>query len=310
MLFWKKSKKQSKVKTKSGSSSASIQKPTIPSKTKVASATIPKPIPPPLQKSKENITTRPKPSIPRKPKLEPINYQPDPEKEFLRVFKLLTYRHRAWDVWKDFVTMLACAISNAVDKAHYDEREALYMKIIHKYNKQEQMLFPELTAHTIMALDYNPEQDFLGKIFMNLELGDNAKAQIFTPYNVCDLMVKMTMGNVAAQVKKDGYITINDPCCGAGATLIAALNEARVQLEKVGLHFQNHILIVAQDIDETVALMCYIQLSLLGMAAYIKIGNSLTEPMCDSDTMENYWFTPIYFSNVWVMRRIFHGEKL
>ena len=49
--------------------------------------------------------------------------------------------------------------------------------------------------------------------------------------------------------------------------------------------------------------MCYIQLSLLGVAAYIKVGNSLTEPMVENDSTENYWFTPIYFSDVWVMRR-------
>ena len=102
-------------------------------------------------------------------------------------------------------------------------------------------------------------------------------------------------------------IFINDPCCGAGATLIAGIHAARKQLEKANLNYQNHLLIIAQDIDETVALMCYIQLSLLGVAGYVKVGNSLTEPMTDNDNKENYWFTPMYFSNVWVLRRIFGG---
>lgn len=67
----------------------------------------------------------------------------------------------------------------------------------------------------------------------------------------------------------------------------------------------------AQDIDYTAAMMCYIQLSLLGVAACIKVGNSLTEPMTENDTDENYWYTPMYFSQIWTMRRIFHGlEKL
>ena len=103
----------------------------------------------------------------------------------------------------------------------------------------------------------------------------------------------------------------SDCCCGGGATLIAGVNTAKRLLGKEGLNFQNHVLVSAQDIDETVALMCYIQLSLLGVAAYIKVGNSLTEPMTDSDTLENYWFTPMYFSDVWAMRRIIHGmDKL
>lgn len=321
MLFWKKKpKSKSKPKQKPVTSS-----PTVPRASK----------PPPTQRQ----TPRPRPEIPRMvkkeseskrafergndiakgladgisdvvKKQEQLVSRRDSEKEFMLIFKKLTYRHRAWDVWGDFVTMFACAISNAVDKTHYDEREALYMKTIKKYNKQEQQLFPELTAETVMALETNLEQDFLGKMYMTLELGDKAKAQIFTPYHVCDLMARMVVGDVATQVKKDGYITINDPCCGAGATLIAGANEARKQLEKAGLNYQNHVLIAAQDIDETVALMCYIQLSLMGLAAYIKIGNSLTEAMASDDTLENYWFTPIYFSDVWAMRRLFHRRVL
>ena len=147
----------------------------------------------------------------------------------------------------------------------------------------------------------------MGSIFMSLNLGDEHNGQIFTPYHVCELMAEMTMDNVVKKVEKDGYISINDPCCGAGATLIAGIHAARKQLEKANLNYQNHLLIVAQDIDETVALMCYIQLSLLGVAGYVKVGNSLTEPMTDNDNKENYWFTPMYFSNVWVLRRIFGG---
>ncbi len=111
------------------------------------------------------------------------------------------------------------------------------------------------------------------------------------------------MEHVVDQVKKEGFVTISDPCCGAGATLIASVNVAKKALAKAALNFQNHVLIAAQDIDETVALMCYIQLSLLGVAAYIKVGNTITDPMSSSDTMENYWFTPMYFSDVWSLRR-------
>ena len=169
-------------------------------------------------------------------------------------------------------------------------------------------LFPELAAQTVLALEEKPEQDFLGSIFMSLNLGNEHNGQIFTPYHVCELMAEMTMDDTVKKVEQDGYISINDPCCGAGATLIAGIHTARKQLEKVNLNYQNHLLVVAQDIDETVALMCYIQLSLLGVAGYVKVGNSLTEPMTDNDNKENYWFTPMYYSNVWVLRRIFGGR--
>ena len=202
--------------------------------------------------------------------------------------------------------MFACSLSNSMDKAHYDEREKRYLRNIKKYNKQEQTLFPELAAHTVMALENNPEQDFLGSIFMELKLGNESGGQFFTPYHVCQLMADITMDDVAAQVAKNGYVTIHDSCCGAGATLIAGVHNAKRQLEKVGLNFQNHVLVAAQDIDEIVALMCYIQLFLLGVATYVKVGDTLTDPMAENDTLDNYWFTMMYYSDVWTMRRIFH----
>ena len=228
-----------------------------------------------------------------------------PEKAFLEAFGRLTNRHRAWDVWRDFITMFACSLSNPLDKEHRDKRETLYLEIIKKYNKQEQEVFPELAAQTVLALEKNPEQDFLGSIFMSLNLGNKDSSQFFTPYHVCELMAEMTMDNTVKKVEQDGYISINDPCCGAGATLIAGIHVARKRLEKAHINYQNHVLVIAQDIDKTVALMCYIQLSLLGVAGYVKVGNSLIEPMTDNNNKENCWYTPMYFSPVWTMRRLF-----
>jgi type I restriction-modification system DNA methylase subunit len=233
----------------------------------------------------------------------------DHKKEFMKIFNKLTHRHRPWDIWSDFIVMFACSISNAVDKSHYDEREAQYMRLIKKYNKHEQNLFPSLIAETVMVLEHNQEQDFLGEMFMELKLGNERTAQFFTPYDVCVMMAAMTLGDVSEYVKENGYITINDPCCGAGANLIAGIHEAKKQLEKAGYNYQNHVLIVGQDIDSTVALMCYIQISLLGMAGFIKIGNTLTEPMAPDDDLKSYWFTPMYFSEIWTTRRIFNNER-
>ncbi len=230
------------------------------------------------------------------------------DKPFVDAFNKLTYRWNPWEVWNDFVIMFSCALSNPVDKTHCAEREERYLKIINKYEKQEQDLFPQLAAETILALERNPEQDFLGHIFMLLNLGNGRAGQVFTPYHVCELMAKITVGEIMPQIETNGFVTINDCACGAGATLIAGIHEIRRKLEKEKLNYQNHVLFTAQDIDSTVALMCYIQLSLLGVAGFVKIGNSLTEPMCSGDSLENYWFTPMYFSEVWTFRRIFRGH--
>lgn len=229
----------------------------------------------------------------------------DNHKEFIKLFNKLTYKYSSWEVWKDFVTIFACAISNAIDKTYFNEREKLYLQTIKKYDENERMIFPELAAQTVLALDRNTEQDFLGNIYMRLGLGSKSTSQFFTPYHICQLMAEMTLDNIAEEVREKGYISMNDPTCGAGATLIAGINTAKKHLEKEHINFQNHILIVAQDIDFTVAMMCYIQISLLGVAGYVKVGNSLTEPICENDTDKNYWFTPMFFSPVWNARRIF-----
>ncbi len=235
--------------------------------------------------------------------------RPPNNQEYVKIFQALTYRFSPWEVWKDFIVMFACALANPFDKESYQERENCYFEIIGKYDKKEQALFPQLAAEVVNALEENPEQDFLGKLFMDFGLGNHAAGQFFTPYHVCECMAKMTIGNIIPQIEKQGYIVINDCCCGAGATLIAGIHEARRVLEGK-YNWQNHILVTGQDIDRATALMCYIQLSLLGAAGYIKIGNSLTEPMSENDTSEDYWFTPMYFSDVWTVRMLIRGRTI
>ena len=180
------------------------------------------------------------------------------EQPFVKLFRELTYRWTPWEVWQDFVTMYACAISNAVDKSHFEKREELYLKRIQKYNKKEQEIFPQLAAEVVLALEKNPEQDFLGSIFMALNLGNDSGGQFFTPYDVCRMMAEMTCDNVLPTIEAKGYISINDCACGAGATLIAGVHAAAKRISKAGLNWQNHILVTAQDVDYTVAYMCYI----------------------------------------------------
>lgn len=313
MPFWKKKKPKQQKSTAKSKPAVTPVKPLPKAEVKQRPSSLPPKYEPPkipdyiLEKENPKKATTSSTAQQKKP---------DARKDFLRVFGRLTTQHRAWDVWRDFVVMFACSLSNPVDKSHYDEREKRYLKIINKYNKEEQKLFPELAAHTVMALEENPEQDFLGGIFMELNLGDGKNGQFFTPYHVCDLMAKIAVDDVSKEIDEKGYITIHDPCCGTGATLIAGVHEVRRQLEKMNLNYQNHVLVVAQDVDEVVALMCYIHLSLLGVAAYIKVGNTFTEPIVDGDSTENYWFTMMYFSDVWQTRRLIHrmndilkGEK-
>ena len=307
--FWKNTRKKKSKKH----SKPSQQKPRVQTRPKP----IEEPWKPPMAVPPKAVQTKETPIVPMLESARPVKKEYVPHRttmrksEYYQEFRskfqqLLSPRSRPIDIWRDFIVMSACAISNTVDKSHYDEREKRYLETINKYEKSQQHIFPELYADVVMALDENPEQDFLGRVFMDLHLDYEELKQIFTPYHVCQLMADVTMGDLVQQVEEQGYVSINDCCCGAGANLIAAINSARHMLEDAGLNFQNHILVIGQDIEELVALMCYIQISLLGVAGYIKVGNALTEPMTSDDSMENYWFTPMYFSDVWHTRRMIH----
>ena len=228
-------------------------------------------------------------------------------KEFLKVFnELCRYRH-AWEVWADVITVMACSMANVFDKEphRHEKREKEYEQCIKRLGGVDKT--SQLFAITVEALERNPDQDFLGALYMNLELGSHWHGQFFTPYHVSRCMAEITILNAKQEIVRNGWISVCDPCIGGGAMLIAAANT--ILRQKV--NYQNHVLFVGQDIDRIVGMMAYIQLSLLGCPGYVVIGNSLTNPIVGSVLQpfekegQEFWYTPLYFGDVWQYRRIF-----
>lgn len=232
------------------------------------------------------------------------------QKEFAKLFDAACESKSRWSVFEDFVLMSAIAISNRVDKSNYEEREARYMRKASEYKKRELGLFPQMLSELTLSLDERPEQDFMGKVFMNLELGNDKKGQFFTPYNVSRAMAGMpiTEESLSAQIGARGWVSVSDCACGAGGMLIAAANAIRER----GYNYQTQAFFVAQDVDETAACMCYLQMSLLGLPGYVVVDNTLTKPAIALDKRgliprpgPNVWYTPIYFREEWHWRRTF-----
>ena len=228
------------------------------------------------------------------------------QQEFIKKFEGLSGRYSVRQIWEDWVIASAISISNTVDKVHAPERERHYMNIISKYSKQELMVFPELLADMVTALDANPNQDFLGEMYMAVGMGNDKAGQFFTPYCVCKAMAKMTSTDLQARIDRDGFISVCDPACGAGALLVAFSNECMLQK----INYQSSVLFVAQDIDYLVACMCYLQLSILGCPGYVKIGDSLARPSTSHDPRGllpcddgNIWYTPFFFREEWTWRK-------
>lgn len=152
-----------------------------------------------------------------------------------------------------------------------------------------------------LAMEDNPEQDFLGSFYHYLELHQEQKGQFFTPYNISRFMAEVLFekNDARRKLEQNNYISVSDPACGAGAMLIAFANAAK----RSGINYQKQVLFVAQDIDHTAAIMCYIQLSLLGCPAVVIIGDTLTKPMFHPDN--DVWYTLFYHLNRWKFSKCF-----
>jgi len=197
------------------------------------------------------------------------------QKNIIRLLDGISGRYSRWEVWQDFIIMSAISLANTVDGPYREEREKAYLERARKYSKRELAAFPEMLAEIVMDMERNPDQDFLGELFMALDLGNEWKGQFFTPYDVCRMMASMTYeSDMQHRVDRDGWISVNDPACGAGALLIAFANEC----QRKGINYQTSVLFVAQDVDFLAGCMCYIQLSLMGCPGYVVIDNTLTHP--------------------------------
>ena len=239
-------------------------------------------------------------------KVKHIGHLQDSEKKFLKLFDTLIYSRNTWQVWEDLMTVMACSISNAVDRTpnKFKKREEQYERAIKNLGGIE--IPAQMLGIITMALEQNPDQDFLGKLYMSLNLGSHWKGQFFTPYNICQMMAEINFGEgTQEEVEKKGYISVYDPCVGAGAMLIAAANT----MKKVKINYQTNAIFVGQDIDRIVAMMAYIQLSLIGCPGYIIIGNSLTNPptghiLFPQDTEgQEVRLTPMFITDIWTMKR-------
>lgn len=230
----------------------------------------------------------------------------DHQKNFLKIFNGLTGKHSRWEIWEDFVTLTAIEISNSTDKVNATERTKMYQTIISKYSAKERDGMAEMLAEVVMGMEQNPDQDFLGSLYMMCELGNDHAGQFFTPYDVCRCMAEITF-DPKLHPDMEGFISVSDPACGAGATLLAFLNVCK----RRNICYHNKVLVIAQDIDFIVGLMCYIQCSFMGCAGYVVIGDTITDPATAYDDrgllpagpQNRIWYMPFFSTDMWYMRR-------
>lgn len=112
---------------------------------------------------------------------------------FINVFKD-TGRHLGrWEVFSDFLSLAASELDMA--RIRTPESMEHCRKICARYEATDIANMQEMFCLMVCALEAK-FHDFLGAIFMELELGDNFRGQYFTPYSVQCLMARMLMPGV------------------------------------------------------------------------------------------------------------------
>ncbi|TNH43530.1 N-6 DNA methylase [Photorhabdus luminescens] len=213
----------------------------------------------------------------------------DHKKAFITLFNETAryyYRNRVFD---DFVQCAAISLHNAV--CPDSKLEQGYRQIIKHYKPEDVSRFSQLLEHVMMGLEFEPH-DFLGGVFMQLNLGNKHLKQFFTPWPISLAMAKMQLSDVEQRLTRQPFFTLYEPACGAGCMVIAAAEVLKMS----GYNPAQHMWVSCVDIDVVAASMAYIQLSLLGIPGEVVIGDALT------NERHRVMYTPVHWLGNWPCR--------
>ena len=207
----------------------------------------------------------------------------DDIKEFISKLSNLDRSRSISTVFNDFLTLSYCSLAQTIYQS--DNLEQRYLNIIKTYTKEQAEEFSKLLAFLVLGLEQE-SQDFLGQVYMSLNLGSQANGQYFTPYSVSKFMAEINFAEIES-FQNNQLITLSEPCCGSGALIIAFAQTLREH----NINYQQNLFVEAIDISEMCFKMTYIQLSLLGIPAKVVQGDSL------SLKFQQVLYTPFYFVN-------------
>lgn len=140
-----------------------------------------------------------------------------------------------------------------------DERQMALRKRVEENEDFRNAYHDALEAYGDLAEDYH---DPMGDMFME-KISHGQNGQFFTPESLTNLMTEISFISKSA---KDGD-TINDPTCGSGRTLLAALRKWRENGLEPKLY--------ANDLSMTCAKMCLLNFLVNSVEGEVTCGDAL-----------------------------------
>ena len=187
---------------------------------------------------------------------------------FADAFRDASVGESSFEVWQRFVYVMArdVAAASCQDTSPFSDMADSAQSQMGRRSEAYVRMFEAY----VREVESDPMRDFLGDAFMRLGIGNEAGGQFFTPYHIAKLNAVVALGGMS-RLPDSGWVSVYEPACGAGANVIAACDV----MGGSGIDWRRGAYFVCQDISELTALMCYVQLSLVGVAATVAVGDTL-----------------------------------
>ena len=187
-----------------------------------------------------------------------------PPSDFRKILESVSHRHDTKRVFDAFVRLSACALAAQT-------REPEYLEEAKRWEKQELILFGEALGALVSEMERHPFEDVIGGYYMEFALsqkGQQWNGEFHTPTTICDLMARMTLGDLSS-VPAEGPITVCEPACGAGAMILSIAEVCSPEIRR-------RLRVTAIDVSRTACDMAFINTTLWGVPTRVIHGNSLS----------------------------------
>jgi hypothetical protein len=184
--------------------------------------------------------------------------------DFRKILEGLSHRHDTRRIFDAFIRLAACALAAQT-------REAEYLEEAKRWERPDLDSFAEALGHLVMEMEARPFEDILGDYYMQFALskkGQQWNGEFHTPKPVCDLMARMTLGDVES-LPSERPITVCEPACGSGAMILSFAEACPPEIRR-------RLRVTAIDINRTACDMTFINTTLWGIPTRVIHGNSLS----------------------------------
>ena len=112
--------------------------------------------------------------------------------DFRKILERLSHRHDTRRVFDAFTRFAACALAAQT-------REAEYLEEVKHWERTDLDTFAEALGALVNEMETKPFEDIIGGYYMEFALshkGQQWNGEFHTPKPICDLMARITLGDV------------------------------------------------------------------------------------------------------------------